>query len=77
MDSEQSLNGSKTKIIIFINRFQLINKIFNFRVSSEKININPTSSVKYLGVHLTPILTWNTNLLELIAKLNRVSWSAI
>ena len=36
MDSEQSLNGSKTKIIIFINRFQQINKKFNFRVSSEK-----------------------------------------
>ena len=36
MDSEQSLNGSKTKIIIFINRFQQINKKFNLRVSSEK-----------------------------------------
>ena len=56
-----SLNGGKTKIIIFRNRFQQINKKLNFRVSGEKIN--PTSSEKYLGVHLTPTLTWNTYLL--------------
>ena len=62
-----SLNGSKIKIIIFRNRFQQINKKLNFRLSEE----NPTSSVKYLGVDLTPKLTWNTYLLELIPKLNR------
>ena len=50
-----SLNGGKTKIIIFRNRFQQINKKLNFRVSGEKINL--TSSVKYLGVYLTPTLT--------------------
>ena len=64
-----SLNGGKTKIIIFRNRFQQINKKLNFRVSGEKINL--TSSVKYLGVYLTPTLTWSTYLLELIPKLNR------
>ena len=63
-----SLNGSKTKIIIFRNRFQQINKKLDFRVNGEKIN--PTSSVKYLMVHLTSTLTWNTYLLELIPKLN-------
>ena len=41
-----SLNTSKTKIIIFRNRLQQINKKRNFRVSGEKINL--TSSVKYL-----------------------------
>ena len=64
-----SLNGGKTKTIIFRNRSQQINKKLNFRVSREKIN--PTSSVKYLEVHLTHTLTWNTYLLELIPKLNR------
>ena len=63
------LNGGKTKMIIFRNRYQQINKKLNFRVSGEKIN--PTSSVKYLGVHLTQTLTWNTYLLELIPNLNR------
>ena len=64
-----SLNGGKTKTIIFRNRFQQINKKLNFRVSGEKIN--PTSSVKYLEVHVTHTLAWNTYLLELIPKLNR------
>ena len=64
-----SLNGSKTKIIFFRNIFQRINKKLNYRVSGEKIN--PTSSVKYLVVHLIPTLTWNTYWLELIPKLNR------
>ena len=69
-----SLNGSKTKIMFFRNRFQQINKNLNFRVSGEKIN--PTSSVKYLGVQLTPTLAWNTHLLELIPTQSS-SWSAI
>ena len=64
-----SLNGSKTKIIIFRNRFQQINKKLNFRVSGEKIY--PNSSVKYLWVHLTPTRTWITDLLKLISKLNQ------
>ena len=64
-----SLNGSKTKIIIFRNRFQQINKKLNFRVSGEKIN--PNSSVKYLWVHLTPTSTWIIYLLKFIAKLNQ------
>ena len=48
-----SLNGGK-KIDIFKNRDQQIKKI-NFRVSGVKIN--PTSLIKYLGVHLTHTLT--------------------
>ena len=65
-----SLNGKKRKIIIFRNRFQQINKKLNFSgVSGEKIN--PASSVKYLGTHLTPTLTGSTNLLELIPKVNQ------
>ena len=55
MSNRLSVNGGKTKIIIFRNRCQQINKKLNFRVSGEKIN--PTSSVKYLGVHLTLTLT--------------------
>ena len=64
-----SLNGNKRKITIFRNRFQQINKKLNFRVSGEKIN--PASSLKYLGTHLTPTLTGSTNLLELIPKVNQ------
>ena len=63
-----SINGGKTKIIIFRNRYQQINKNLNFRVSREKIN--PTSLLKYLEVHLIHTLTWNTYLFELIPKIN-------
>ena len=56
-------------MIIFRNRYQQINKKLNFRVTREKIN--PTSSAKHIGVHLTNTLTWNTYLLERILKLNR------
>ena len=64
-----SLHGGKTKIIIFTNRFQQINKKCNFIVIREKIN--PTSPVKYLGDHFIYTLTWNYYLLELIPKRNR------
>ena len=63
-----SLNCGKTKTIIFRNRSQQINKEVNFRVSGE--TINATSSVKYLRVHLTQALTWNTYLLDFILKIN-------
>ena len=46
-----------------------MNKKLNFRVIGAKIN--PTSSVKFLGAHLTHTLTWNTSLLEIISKLSR------
>ena len=63
-----SINGGKTKIIIFRNRYQQINKNLNFRVSREKIN--PTSLLKYLEVHLIHTLTWNTYLFEITPKIN-------
>ena len=52
MDSEQKVitNGGKTKAIILRNRFQQMNKKITFRVRRE--NINLTSSLKCLGVHL-------------------------
>ena len=64
-----SLNASKTEIIIFKNKFKTITKHLNFRVSGQKIN--PTTSVKYLGVHLSDSLTWEIHFKNLQAKLNR------
>ena len=61
-----SLNGGKTKIIVFRNRYQQMTTKLNFRVKNKS-----TSSVKYLGAHLTHTLTWNTFLHELIPKLSR------
>ena len=64
-----SLNASKTEIIIFKTKLKTITKHLNFGVSGQKIN--PTASVKYLGVHLSVSLTWEINFKNLQAKLNR------
>ena len=64
-----SLNGDKTKIIIFRNSYQQINKKRNFRLNREKLI--QISALKYLGVHLAHTPTWNTYPLELLPKLNR------
>ena len=45
-----SLNASKTETIIIKTKLKTIAKHLNFRVSGQKIN--PTTTVKYLGVHL-------------------------
>ena len=50
-------------------KHQVITKHLNFRVSSQKIN--PTNSVKYLGVYLNDSLTWTTHLTNLTPKLDR------
>ena len=64
-----SLNSGETEIIIFKRKHQVITKHLNFRVSGQKIN--PTISVKYLGVFLNDSLTWATDLSNLTPKLNR------
>ena len=64
-----SLNASKTETIIFKTKLKNITKHLNFRVSGQKIN--PTTSVKYLGVHLNNSLTWEIHFKNLQTKLNR------
>ena len=64
-----SLNSGETEIIIFKRKHQVITKHLKFRVSGQKIN--PTISVKYLGVFLNDSLTWATDLSNLTPKLNR------
>ena len=64
-----SLNASKTEIIIFKRKHQVITKHLNFKVSGQKIN--PTNSLEYLEVFLNDSLTWTTHIRNLILKLNR------
>ena len=64
-----SLNASTTEIITFKTKLKTITKHPNFRVSSQKIN--PTTSVKYLGIQFSHSLTWEIHLKNLQTKLNR------
>ena len=67
--NEISLNASKTGIIIFKTKLKTITKHLNFRVSGQKID--PTTSVKYLGVHLNSFLTWEIHFKNLQRKLKK------
>ena len=67
-----SLNASKTELILFRSKSR------NVKISELKIKINgkklyPTSSVKYLGVHLDEHLTWDKHINELSIKLRRAN----
>ena len=64
-----SLNASKTEIIIFKTKLKTITKHLNFRVSGHKIN--RTTSIKYLGVHLSNSITWEIHFKNVQTKLNR------
>ena len=65
-----SLNPDKTEIIIFMRKHQVITKHLNFRDRGQEIN--PTTSVKYLGVFLNDSLTWNIHLANLIPNLTEL-----
>ena len=64
-----SLNASKTEKIIFKTTLKTNIKHLSFRVSGQKIN--PTTSVKYLGIHLSNSLTWEIHFKNLQTKPNR------
>ena len=63
-----SLNASKAEIIISKTKLKTITKHLYFRVSGQIIN--PTISVKYLGVHLSNSLIWEIHFKNLQTKLN-------
>ena len=63
-----SLNASKTEMIIIKTKLKTISKHLNFKVSGQKIN--PTSSVKYLGIHLSNYLQTKQN--RAIGLLSRI-----
>ena len=63
----EAINASKPEIINFKTKLETITKHLNFRVSSQKIN--PTTSIKYLGLNNS--LTWGIYFKNLQTKLNR------
>ena len=64
-----SLNTSKTELVIFKPKNEIITKHFNFRISGQKIK--PSSQVKYLGIILHDDLHWNSHLTKLRKQLSR------
>ena len=66
-----SLNAKKTELILFKNRQKKITKNLNFRLSGQKIN--PSKSIKYLGVTIDEHLTWNHHINNLASTLSRAN----
>ena len=66
---QNSLNTTKTEIIIFCAKNKSITKHLNCRISGQKVEACP--KVKYLGVMLQEHLEWNTHTNNLNTKLNR------
>ncbi|CAH1117440.1 unnamed protein product [Phaedon cochleariae] len=56
-----SLNNSKTQFI-------------NFTLQTSPPNLESDASVKFLGVHLDPGLSWETHITQLSSKLSRITF---
>ena len=68
--SKIALNAAKTEIIVFRNRLRPIGEI-NIIFDGHKLN--PSSSIKYLGVFLDEHLNWNKHISDLCCKLRRAN----
>ena len=65
-----ALNATKTELIVFRSRFKLIGEI---NIVFNGIKLNPSSSLKYLGVLFDEHLSWNQHISDLCWKLRRAN----
>ena len=66
-----SLNAKKTELILFKNKHTRFTKHLNFRISGQKIE--PTNTIKYLGIKLDDKLNFKAHHCELSLKLSRAN----
>ena len=66
-----SLNVSKTELIIFKPKRKPID--FNMKIKLNGKKLNPTDSVRYLGVKIDKKLNWNSHVNASATKLNRAN----
>ena len=64
-----SLNVKKTELIIFRSPHSTICSKYKFKIEGKKLN--PTNTIKYLGVHMDEHLTWKIHFGNVNSKLNR------
>lgn len=67
LKANQILNTDKTEIVIFRPKHKIIKKHLNFWISGQKVN--PTTTVKYLGIILQDDLHWDKHLNTIIKKI--------
>ena len=66
-----SLNTTKTELIFFKKPLQVIPQ--NLKIKINEIKIDPTKSIKYLGVHLDEYLDGSSHCILLQSKLQRAN----
>ena len=66
-----SLNDSKTELIFFRKPLQAIPQNIKIRINGKKLY--PTSSIKYLGIHLDEYLDGSSHCILLQSKLQRAN----
>ena len=66
-----SLNRSKTELIIFRHPNKQINYDLKIKINGK--HLQPTNSVKYLGIYLDPFLNWSVQTDSLSVKLSRAT----
>ena len=66
-----SLNISKTELITFKPRIKTVD--FDLKLELNAKRLDPTKSVKYLGITIDESLTWNEYITDIAIKLNRAN----
>jgi len=66
------INVGKTGIMSFHNRQSKFP--IKLQVSFNKLNLEYTAEMKFLGIHITETLKWNSHVQSLANKLSKVSF---
>ena len=67
-----SLNVDKTKLLIFKSKYNK-NQYQDMIIKLLGMRLNPSTSVKYLGIHIDHNLSWDCHIKEMNAKLSRTN----
>ena len=67
-----SLNVDKTKLLIFKSKYNK-NQYQDMVIKLLGKRLEPSTSVKYLGIHIDHNLSWNCHIKEMNAKLSRIN----
>ena len=66
------INAGKTKVMLFHNR--QTNFLVKPQVTFNKMNLDYTAEMKFLGIHIMETLKWNCHIQSLASKLSKVSF---
>ena len=67
-----SVNVDKTKLLIFKSKYNK-NQYQNMIIKLLGMRLKPSTSVKYLGIHIDHNLSWDCHIKEINAKLSRTN----